>query len=135
VPPLAQKHLDGAKCGGLADLFYVLAMNTKLLSDAAAKSKSQKRLAAQKAHQQLLTLASDSGLARPAEMHLTKASNFKKNVNATCAKKRAKDAEAGGACEEAEQGLRTSLKVRSIPFPPPPPSLKRTQTKPNAPFH
>jgi glycosyltransferase involved in cell wall biosynthesis len=65
IPPLAQLYLDHKPCVGLADLFYYAAVSIKQLVDADLSVPAQLQ-----GHETLITLLSDSGLARAAELHL-----------------------------------------------------------------
>lgn len=65
IPPLAELYLKGQPCAGLADVFYLSAINIKQLVD------NNLAVAAQlDGHMTLITLLSDTGLSRAAEKHL-----------------------------------------------------------------
>lgn len=75
IPPLAKLHLDGHKCRGLGDLFYVAAVVTKELVDSDVdKYKLLNGLTT------LITLTADSGLHHAAEKHVTHALQLAKET-------------------------------------------------------
>lgn len=68
LPPLAKLYLDGKKCNGLSDLFYISAVTIKKIIE-----KQYEDNALIDAHLTMLTLLSDSGFYKEAELHLEKA--------------------------------------------------------------
>jgi hypothetical protein len=77
MPPLPELHLQGKKCGGLGDLYYVSAVTIKQLIDAnqddPTKFNPKDWL---ESLTTLITLTSDSGLAEAAENHYRHASRI-----------------------------------------------------------
>jgi hypothetical protein len=77
MPPLPELHLQGKKCGGLGDLFYVSAVTIKQLIDAnqddPTKFNPKEWL---ESLTTLITLTSDSGLPEAAENHYRHASRI-----------------------------------------------------------
>jgi hypothetical protein len=65
IPPLAQMHLNGRSCGGLADLFFITAVIIKQMVDSNIDPVKW-----QEALTTLITLTADSGLHKAAETHL-----------------------------------------------------------------
>ena len=68
VPPLAKLHIDGKKCAGVSDIFFVSAVIIKELVDTNLDKQSMFR-----GFKTMITLLSDSGMHRAAEEMITAA--------------------------------------------------------------
>ncbi|RYG62425.1 hypothetical protein EON64_17875, partial [archaeon] len=78
MPPLAELHLKGKKCGGLADLYYVAAVITKQMVDLHDQISPLGRAVSSTEDwlehlETLVTLTADSGLHEAAEAHMQSA--------------------------------------------------------------
>lgn len=68
IPPLPQLHLNGNMCSGLSDIFYIAAVTIKQLVDS-----NLSKSVLLNGHTTFITLLSDSGFHREAEVHLRRA--------------------------------------------------------------